>query len=492
MAGEVRKVAIVGGGVIGAAWAARFLLNGIDVTVFDLDPEVERKTLEVVGNARRAQTRLHGAALPVEGKLTFAASIAEAVADADFIQESLPERDDLKQRVLADVDAAMPAHAVIGSSTSGLLPTKLQSGMKRPDRLVVGHPFNPVYLLPLVEVCGGDQTSQETIDVASALYTRVGMKVLHVRHEIDGFIADRLLEAVWREALWLINDGIATAAEIDDAIRFGAGLRWSFMGTFLTYRLAGGEAGMRHFLHQFGPSMEWPWTKLVGPKLTDELIDTVAAQSDEQAAGIGLREYEALRDSCLVDIMHALERNDFASGAVAKAYRQSLTGMAAVRLGSLCDDGRMLTQHTPVMPEWIDYNEHLTEYCYLKLFGDATDVVLGRIGAGPDYVSTGFSFYTVETHIRHLGQARLGQKVEVRSRVLGSDGKRLHLFHEMTNLDSGALIATAEHMLVHVDAKAEKSAPAPDAIATAMQALAQSQQDLAPPDGVGRSIKLPG
>lgn len=489
---EVNKLAIVGGGVIGAAWAARFLLNGIDVAVFDPDPEVERKTLEVIANARRAQTRLHGAALPPEGQLTFAASVAEAVKDADFIQESLPEREDLKQRVLADIDAAMPAHAVIGSSTSGLLPTKLQSAMKRPDRLVVGHPFNPVYLLPLVEVCGGDQTSTETIAVASALYTRVGMKVLHVRHEIDGFIADRLLEAVWREALWLINDGIATASEIDDAIRFGAGLRWSFMGTFLTYRLAGGEAGMRHFLHQFGPSMEWPWTKLVAPKLTDELIETVSAQSDEQAAGIGLREYEALRDSCLVDILHALERNDFAAGAVAKAYRAGLTGKAAVTLGSDTGDGLLLSGHTSVSPEWIDYNEHLTEWAYLKLFGDATDVVLARIGAGPGYVSSGFSFYTVETHIRHLGQARLGQKVEVRTRVLGADGKRLQLFHAMTNLDSGSLIATAEHMLVHVDAKAEKSAPAPDHIAAAMQGLVAAQQHLEPPDGTGRTIKMPG
>ncbi|MGB7654262.1 MAG: carnitine 3-dehydrogenase [Novosphingobium sp.] len=489
---DVRKVAIIGGGVIGAAWAARFLLNGIDVAVFDLDPEVERKTLEVIANARRAQIRLHGAALPAEGRLSFAASIEDAVEDADFIQESLPEREDLKQRVLCDIDAAMPAHAVIGSSTSGLLPSKLQSAMKRPDRLVVGHPFNPVYLLPLVEVCGGDQTSTETIEIASALYTKVGMKVLHVRHEIDGFIADRLLEAVWREALWLINDGIATASEIDDAIRFGAGLRWSFMGTFLTYRLAGGEAGMKHFLHQFGPSMEWPWTKLVGPKLTDELIETVSAQSDEQAAGIGLREYEALRDNCLVDVMHALERNDFASGAVAKAYREGLKGQEAVKLGSPCGDGLLLTGHTPVMPEWIDYNEHLTEWAYLKLFGDATDVVLAQIGAGPDYVASGFSFYTVETHIRHLGQARLGQKVEVRSRALGADGKRLQLFHEMTNLDSGAVIATAEHMLVHVDAKAERSAPAPAQIADAMQGLVAGQQHLAPPGGAGRSIAMPG
>lgn len=488
---EIRKVGIVGGGVIGAGWAARFALNGIDVAIYDPDPEIERKTDAVIDNARRALTRLFGQALPAEGTITFAASLAEAVHDADFIQESLPEREDLKVRLLAEMDAAMPDHAVIGSSTSGLLPTKLQAQMARPERLVVGHPFNPVYLLPLVEVCGGDRTSQATIDTAAAVYERIGMKVLRVRKEIDGFIADRLLEAVWREALWLINDGIATASEIDDAIRFGAGMRWSFMGTFLVYRLAGGEDGMRHFLHQFGPSMEWPWTKLIGPKLTDELIETISRQSDEQAGGIDLRTYERLRDDCLVDLTHALERNDFAAGAVARSHRLRLGGRASAD-GSALADGRLLTIATPVQPEWIDYNEHLTEHCYLKLFGDATDVVLGIIGAGHDYVAAGFSWYTVETHIRHLGQARLGEPVEVRTRVLAADSKRLHLFHEMTSLTQDVVIATAEHMLVHVDAKAEKSAPAPQAMQDKAQALVRGQAHLPQPEGVGRQIKMPG
>ncbi len=491
MAHEIRKVGIVGGGVIGAGWAARFALNGIDVSVYDPDPEIERKTAAVLANARRALTRLFGQALPAEGTVTFAASLADAVRDADFIQESLPEREDLKVRLLAEIDAAMPAHAVIGSSTSGLLPTKLQAGMARPDRLVVGHPFNPVYLLPLVEICGGDLTSQQTKDIAAAAYERIGMKVLHVRKEIDGFIADRLLEAVWREALWLINDGIATASEIDDAIRFGAGMRWSFMGTFLVYRLAGGEDGMRHFLHQFGPSMEWPWTKLIGPKLTDELIDTISRQSDEQAGGIDLRTYEKLRDDCLVDLTHALERNDFAAGAVARAHRLRLDGGPA-DIGSTGSDGRLLTVSTPVQPEWIDYNEHMTEYCYLKLFGDATDVVLAKIGAGADYVAAGHSWYTVETHIRHLGQSRLGEPIEVRTRVLAADAKRLHLFHEMVSLRQDVVIATAEHMLVHVDAKAEKSAPAPQVMQDATQALIAGQSQLPLPEGMGRQIKMPG
>ncbi|MFM9934783.1 MAG: carnitine 3-dehydrogenase [Novosphingobium sp.] len=495
MTQEIRKVGIVGGGVIGAGWAARFVLNGIDVAIYDPDPEIERKTTAVIANARRAMTRLFGQALPAEGTVNFAASIAEAVREADFIQESLPEREDLKVRLLAEMDAAMPDHAVIGSSTSGLLPTKLQAGMARPDRLVVGHPFNPVYLLPLVEVCGGVLTSQATKDIAAAVYQRIGMKVLHVRKEIDGFIADRLLEAVWREALWLINDGIATASEIDDAIRFGAGMRWSFMGTFLVYRLAGGEDGMRHFLHQFGPSMEWPWTKLIGPKLTDELIETITRQSDEQAGGIDLRTYEKLRDDCLVDLTHALERNDFAAGAVARAHRQRLGGPSLTKapaIGSALADGRLLTISTAVQPEWIDYNEHLTEWAYLKLFGDATDAVLAKIGAGAEYVAAGHSWYTVETHIRHLGQARLGEPIEMRTRVLGADAKRLHLFHEMVSLKQDAVIATSEHMLVHVDAMAEKSAAAPQAMQDKAQALVAGQGHLPLPEGMGRKIRMPG
>lgn len=490
MAEQITRAAAIGGGVIGAGWAARFLLNGIDVAVYDPDPEIERKTLEVVANARRALTRLFGQALPPEGTLSIAANLADAVRDADFIQESLPEREDLKRQVLAEIDTAMPDHAVIGSSTSGLLPSKLQAGMQRPDRLVVGHPFNPVYLLPLVEVCGGEQTSSATIATASAVYERIGMKVLHVRKEIDGFIADRLLEAVWREALWLIKDGVATASELDDAIRFGAGMRWSFMGTFLTYRLAGGEAGMRHFLHQFGPSMEWPWTKLVAPKLTDELIETVARQSDEQAGNVDLRTYERLRDDCLVDLTHALERNDFAAGAVARQHRERLVG-AGIGGPTAAQDGCILTVKTPVQPDWIDYNDHLTEWAYLKLFGDATDVVLAQIGAGLDYVAAGHSYYTVETHLRHLGQARLGEPIEVRSRIIAADRKRLHLFHEMTSLKQGSMIASAEHMLVHVDAKAESSASVLPAVLDRAAALVAAQAHLPGPAGIGRAIRMP-
>jgi carnitine 3-dehydrogenase len=497
MTDKLNKAAIIGGGVIGAGWAARFLLNGVDVAIYDPAPGAEAAVAAVIANARRANGRLFGAALPAEGRMSFCATLADALDGADFVQESLPEREDLKQRVLAEIDALIPPHVIIGSSTSGLLPTSLQSQMAHPERLVVGHPFNPVYLLPLVEVCGGAQTSADTIARVKLIYAGLGMQVLHVRKEIDGFIADRLLEAVWREGLWLINDDVATAGELDDAIRYGAGLRWAFMGTFLTYRLAGGEAGMKHFLNQFGPALKLPWTKLEAPELTDELADRIAAQSDEQAGGIDLRTYERLRDDCLVDIMHALEKNDFAAGAVAKAHRLQLaqalpeTGEAALP-GSLGDDGRLLTHAGAVAADWIDYNQHMTEWAYLKLFGDATDVVLSAIGAGPDYVASGYSYYTVETHIRHLGQAKLGERVAVRTRVLAADGKRLHLFHEMTSEDQDAIIATAEHMAVHVDAGAGKSAPAAADVVTAAQALVAAQAAQALPEGTGRSIRMPG
>ncbi len=309
-----RRVGLVGGGVIGGGWAARFCLAGADVTVFDPDPEAERKLAAVFANARHALDRLHPDGRPAEGRLRVVTSLEAALDGADFVQESLPEREDLKIDMLAQIDALLPAGIIIGSSTSGLLPSRLQSRMKHPGRLTVGHPFNPVYLLPLVELCGGAMTAPETIEQASAIYESIGMHPLHVRKEIDGFIADRLLEAVWREALHMINDGVATVDEIDRAINMGPGLRWSLMGTFMIYRVAGGEAGMRHFMSQFGPALKLPWTRLEAPELTDELLDRVVTQSDDQAGETSIRELERLRDDGLVAILNALRGMDHGAG----------------------------------------------------------------------------------------------------------------------------------------------------------------------------------
>jgi carnitine 3-dehydrogenase len=319
-----QKVGLVGGGVIGAGWAARFLLEGHDVAMFDPDPDIARKLETVVAAARRARAALFPGVATPEGALALSPSVEAAVTGADFVQESLPEREDLKQRILKVIDAAARPEVIVASSTSGLLPSRLQSAMAHPERFVVGHPFNPVYLLPLVEVCGGERTAETTKTAAMALYREIGMRPLHVRKEIDGFIADRLLEALWREALWLVNDGVATTEEIDDAVRYGAGLRWSFMGTFLIYRMAGGEAGMRHFLAQFGPALKLPWTKLEAPELTDALIDKVAEQSDAQAGSASIRELEAQRDACLVAVLDALRSQDYAAGATIREHQRRL------------------------------------------------------------------------------------------------------------------------------------------------------------------------
>ncbi len=201
---------------------------------------------------------LAGVALPAEGALTFSGSVADAVAEADWIQESVPERRAVKRELFVEVQARCRADAVIGSSTSGFKPSELQEGADRPGQILVAHPFNPVYLLPLVELVGSDATPSETIEAGKAILTSIGMKPLHIAKEIDAHVADRLMEAVWREALWLVKDGIATTEEIDDAIRFGFGLRWAQMGLFETYRVAGGEAGMAHFIAQFGPALACP------------------------------------------------------------------------------------------------------------------------------------------------------------------------------------------------------------------------------------------
>src|SRR5215213_10300871 len=324
-AARPQSVALLGGGVIGGGWAARFVLNGVDVRLFDPDPDTVRTIDATLDNARRAYRRLTLAPLPAEGELMLARSVEDAVEGADFVQESAPEREGVKRALLAGACLAADPDVVFASSTSGLLPSRLQADMEHPERLTVGHPFNPVYLLPLVELCGGERTSPGSVERAAAVYRSVGMWPLVLRKEIEGFVADRLLEALWREALWLVRDDVATVEEIDDAIRYGAGLRWSFLGTFLTYRIAGGEAGIRHFMAQFGPALRLPWSKLTDvPELNDGLIDKIVAQSDAQAGHRSIRELEELRDDCLVAVMQGLRTQHVGAGAVLEDYERAL------------------------------------------------------------------------------------------------------------------------------------------------------------------------
>jgi len=311
---EIKTFAALGTGVIGSGWVARVLAHGLDVIAWDPAPGAEAALRVRTTKAWRALTAQGLAPGASQSRLKFVATVEECVAQADFIQESAPERQDLKLALHAQITAAARPNVLIGSSTSGLLPTDFYANAKHPERCVVGHPFNPVYLLPLVEVVGGVNTSPDAIQAAMQVYRSLSMRPLHVRKEVPGFIADRLLEAMWRESLHLVNDGVATTGEIDDAIRFGAGMRWSFMGSFLIYTLAGGDAGMRHFMAQFGPALKLPWTKLEAPELTDSLLDAVADGSEVQLDGRSIADWERYRDDCLMAVQAAIKATKLKHG----------------------------------------------------------------------------------------------------------------------------------------------------------------------------------
>jgi carnitine 3-dehydrogenase / betainyl-CoA thioesterase len=488
-----RAVGLLGAGVIGGGWAARFVLHGVDVRLFDPSADAAHAVLDTVERGRRAWRRLTSAPMPPEGTLTIVDSVEDAVAGVDLVQESAPEREALKRTLLAQASQAASPDAIIATSTSGLLPTRLADGMHGPERFVVGHPFNPVYLLPLVEVCAAERTARESVARAVAIYESVAMRPLIVRQEVDGFIADRLLEALWREALWLVADDVATVEEIDDAIRYGPGLRWAAMGTFLTYRLAGGEAGMRHFMAQFGPALQLPWTHLTDvPELTDGLLDAIVAQSDAQADGRSIADLERIRDDCLVAVLRGLKGAGYGAGEVlALTERELFERAGAARARSPLPDGRLRLHEALVEPAWIDYNGHMTEYRYLEVLADTTDAFLREIGIVGPYIDAGRSYYTVETHIRHLGEARGGDRLYVATRLLGHDEKRLHLWHELRRDADDELIATGEHMLLHVDRGAGKSTPAAPEILAVLEDIAAAQRDLAAPVGAGNRVRGP-
>ncbi len=425
-----KTAAIIGGGVIGGGWAARFLLMGWDVRVFDPDPQAERKITEVLDNARRSLPGLSDVALPAEGRLSFHDThVGGSGRCGRWVQESVPERLEMKRKVYQTLQEHCPHDAVIGSSTSGFKPSELQGCATRPEQIVVAHPFNPVYLLPLIELVPSDKTAPQIVERAKAILTEIGMYPLHVRAEIDAHIADRFLEAVWREALWLIKDGIATTEEIDNAIRYGFGLRWAQMGLFETYRIAGGEAGMRHFIEQFGPCLEWPWTKLMDvPELTDELIDAVADQSDAQSGMHTIRELERARDNNLVTILRGLKAQNWGAGKLLNEQDRRVEGA----IGLPDDLGKpIVTVERAVPLDWTDYNGHMNEARYLQAFGDATDRMMALVGCDAEYIATGGSYFTAETHIRHLDEVHAGAVIRIETQVLTGAGKKMHVFHRM-------------------------------------------------------------
>ena len=487
---KVKTLGLLGTGVIGGGWAARALHFGVDVIAADVKPEMEEWIRGAVANAEPALARLTSAPLPPKGKLSFTTDLQVMARQADFVQENIPEQLPLKQRMLAEVSRHAAADVIIASSTSGLTPTDLQRDMTAPERFLVAHPFNPVYLLPLVELVGGDKTAPGTIDAAAKFFTFIGMHPLHVRREVPGHLTDRLQEALWREILHLVNDGVATTGELDESIIYGPGLRWAAMGTNLIYHLAGGESGMRHMLAQFGPCLKWPWTKLEAPELTETLIDRMVEGTQAQAAGRSIRELERLRDDYLVAIQQVLRQYNIGAGATLRALEERLfKDAAAGRAPQPAEQGRPLRLlDVVVRTEWVDYNSHLSDFRYGQVFGDALDVLFRSVGIDEEYRSAGRAYYTVENHIKHLGEAKAGEPLYVTAQVLAVDDKRLHLFQRLHRGRDDKLIATAEQMYLHVDTKAAKAAPADPKIRAKLESIRSDHSGLPRPPEAGRPV----
>jgi carnitine 3-dehydrogenase len=493
---RVATLGLLGTGVIGGGWAARALHFGIDVIAADVKPEMEVWIREAVANAEGALSRLTSAPLPAKGRLSFTTDLAAMARQADFIQENIPEQLELKQRMLAQVSRDAPADVVIASSTSGLMPSDLQRDMRFPERLLVAHPFNPVYLLPLVELVGGRKTSAAALEAAASFYTYIGMHPLRVRTEIPGHLTDRLQEALWREILHLVNDGVATTGELDEAIVYGPGLRWAAMGTNLIYHLAGGETGMRHMLRQFGPCLKWPWTRLEAPELTEELIDRMVAGTQAQAAGRSIRALERLRDEYLVAIQQVLRQYDIGAGTTLRKLEERLYADSAAALaggGSASGRGAgaapALTLETHVRPEWADAAGDMADFRYLQVFGEAADALFRAAGAAAQAgCRPGSALRATESHVTRHGQAKALEAVFVTTQVLAVDASRTHLFHRLARRGDDRLVATAEQLYEAVGAGEGASARMSEAMRARLEALRQAHAGLPVPPQAGRRV----
>jgi len=299
----VRRVAVVGTGLIGARWAACFLARGLDVAAADPAPGAEARLRDVVARSWPALERLGLCDGFSPGRLTFAPTIEEATREAQFVQENVPDDEELKASVVAAIDATCEPDVVIASSTSGILPTVLQARCVHPERVLAGHPSNPAHILPLVEVVAGQRTAPEAVDWAMRFYRHIGKRPLRVRREAPGFVMNRMQEAVWREMFHLVNDDIATCAELDAAITDGCGMRWALFGPAFVYLLQGGPGGMAYALDQFDPARIPDWSHNAYPEITPELKAKLDAQTRGQAAGRPMAEWEALRDEFLVRVV---------------------------------------------------------------------------------------------------------------------------------------------------------------------------------------------
>ncbi len=298
----MKKIAVIGTGVIGSGWIIRFLAHDKKVIAYDKDKKFEKKVITEIKQTWPYVKKLFNKKKLKLKNFRYVTSLQEALKDADFIQECAPENYKLKTKLMEIIGKYSKPNAIISSSSSGLLPSKIYSKCKNPSRTIIAHPFNPVYMIPGVELVPGKKTKKNILNKAYKFYRSISMNPIILKKELPGYLSDRLQEALWREALHIVNEGYATTKDLDRAIEDGPGLRWSLMGTFLTFHLAGGKAGMKHMLEQFGPALKLPWTKLKAPVLSKKLSSRVIAGTKKQAKGKSVEKLSKIRDEYLVKL----------------------------------------------------------------------------------------------------------------------------------------------------------------------------------------------
>ncbi|RUL65774.1 3-hydroxyacyl-CoA dehydrogenase [Dyella dinghuensis] len=299
----IKKIGIVGTGVIGASWAAYYLAQGFDVSAFDPAPDAEEKLRTLIPQFWVPLTRIglaNGASLD---RLSFSKDLATALHGVDFVQENGPERVTIKRQLLAGITEHVGPDVIIATSSSGILISEIQNAAKGPDRIVVGHPFNPPHLIPLVEVVGGNLTSPKVIEQTLSFYAMVGKKPIHIRREIKGHIANRLQAALWREAFYLVDQGIASVADIDTAIAQGPGLRWALLGPFMNLHLSGGAGGIGYAIDHLGPPIESWWRDLGDLSFTPAIRSDVVDGIQEELDGRNLDAVTDARDNVLIQLL---------------------------------------------------------------------------------------------------------------------------------------------------------------------------------------------
>ena len=303
---RVRRVAVIGTGVIGAGWVVHFLSRGFEVRATDPAPGMKDRLAAFIRQAWPAARKLGLAPDADPDAWSLEADVESATEGAEFVQENGPDDEDMKRRVFARIDAVAPPEVAIASSSSALLMTPIQKGLRHPGRCFLGHPFNPPYLIPLVEVSGGEETDPAVLDWAVAFYAAIAMKPVRLNHEISGHIAGRLAAAVWREAVSLVDRGIADAEAVDAAMAHGPGLRYALSGPTMIFHMGGGPEGLGHYLEHLGASQERRWASMEVPKLTPELCQKLVAGAEKQAAGRSMAELEKMRDAGLAAILKAI------------------------------------------------------------------------------------------------------------------------------------------------------------------------------------------